>query len=287
MNPIRTKLMSDLQRIAAEQYRLREGEEVQDYIRLMLENIGDPQPELRDELIYPAFNEWILEQRRFSSNELRAILTVLLDERHLFHGIGSQGDETVFTRTFTILVIGLIIQRHREQPFLDAGWFLQLKTALLRYYTEEKDLRGYVEKNGWAHSAAHGADAMDELVQCPESGEPVQLEVLEAVRGMLQNGVYIFREEEDERMATIVDTMIQRNLLARERIAEWIRRLAACGSQPRSNSQYINRINSKNFVRALYFRRRKESFGKELQEALLTAELKMNKFTVSDVNFVH
>ncbi|CQR55193.1 hypothetical protein PRIO_2789 [Paenibacillus riograndensis SBR5] len=153
-----------------------------------------------------------------------------------------------------------------------------MKAALLRYYTEEKDLRGYVEEGGWAHSAAHGADAIDELVQCPESGEPVQLEVLEAVRGMLQNGVYLFREEEDERMATIVDTMILRNLLARERIVEWIGSLAACGSQPRSNSQYINRINSKNFVRALYFRREREHFGKELHETLLAAELKMNKF---------
>ncbi|QQZ59431.1 DUF2785 domain-containing protein [Paenibacillus sonchi] len=278
MNNIRARLMNDLQRIEAERYRLRKGEEVQDFICLMLEYIGDPQSELRDGLIYPTFYAWILEQRLLSSDELRAVLAVLLDEQHLFHGIGGQGDETVFTRTFTVLVIGLIIQRHREQPFLDAAGFRQLKAALLRYYAEEKDLRGYVEEGGWAHSAAHGADAIDELVQCPESGEPVQLEVLEAVRGMLQNGVYLFREEEDERMATIVDTMILRNLLARERIAEWISSLAACGSQPRSNSQYINRINSKNFVRALYFRRDSEYFGKKLQEALLAAELKMNKF---------
>ncbi|MNI08047.1 hypothetical protein D3C73_610710 [compost metagenome] len=283
MNQIRTQLMIDLQRIAAEQYKLREGEEVQDFICLMLEYIGDPQPELRDELIYPAFYEWILEQRLFSSGELRGILAVLLDEQHLFFGLGTQGDEKVFTRTFSALVIGLIIQRHREQPFLDAAGFHQLKSALLSYYTEEQDLRGYVEQGGWAHSAAHGADAIDELVQCQESGETVQLEVLEAVRDMLQNGVYIFREEEDERMATIVDTMILCNLLARERIAEWVSSLAANGSQPGNRSLYINRINSKNFVRALYFRREREYFGKELQEALIAAELKMNEFTAKTI----
>ncbi|OKP95516.1 DUF2785 domain-containing protein [Paenibacillus sp. P46E] len=286
MNSVRIQLMTDLQRIETEHYRLREGEEHRRFISLMLEYIGDPQPELRDELIYPAFYEWILEQRQFSSDELREILAVLLDEQHLFHGIGVQGDDTVFTRTFTILVIGLIIQRHREQPFLDAAGFLTLKTALLRYYTEEKDLRGYVEEGGWAHSAAHGADALDELVQCPECDERVQLEILEAVRVMLHNGAYIFRDEEDERMATIVDTMIRGNLLARERIAEWIDSLAASGSQPRIRSQYINRVNSKNFVRALYFRREREGLGQELQEALLTSEMKLNKFTVESIHSV-
>lgn len=204
-----------------------------------------------------------------------------MDERHLFYGIGGRGDETVFTRTFTLLVIGLIIQRHREQPFLNAGEFQQLKTALLRYYTEERDLRGFVEQGGWAHSAAHGADALDELVQCPESDVPVQLEVLEAVRGMLQNGVYTFGDEEDERMATIVDTMLCHNLLAREQIAEWLSSLAACGSQPRSRSQYINRVNCKNFVRSLYFRR-----GTELQEAHLAAEAELNRFRAADIDAV-
>ncbi|OKP82498.1 hypothetical protein A3844_18605 [Paenibacillus helianthi] len=287
MNSVRIQLMTDLQRIETEHYRLREGEEHQRFISLMLEYIGDPQPELRDELIYPAFYEWILEQRLFSSDELRGITAVLLDEQHLFHGIGGQGEDTVFTRTFTTLVIGLIIQRHRERPFLDAAGFLKVKTALLRYYIEEKDLRGYVEEGGWAHSAAHGADALDELVQCPECDEPLQLEVLEVVRRKLHNGVYIFRDEEDERMATIVDTMIRGNLLARKRIAEWIGSLAASGSQPGSRSQYINRVNSKNFVRALYFRREREGLGQELHEALLTAELNVNKFTTGTINSVH
>ncbi|CQR55192.1 hypothetical protein PRIO_2788 [Paenibacillus riograndensis SBR5] len=108
MNKIRTQLMTDLQRIAAEEYRLREGEEVQDFIRLMLEYIGDPQPELRDGLIYPTFYAWILEQRLFTSDELRGILAVLLDEQHLFHGIGGQGDETVFTEPSRYLSSALL-----------------------------------------------------------------------------------------------------------------------------------------------------------------------------------
>ena len=196
MDETRSKLILDLQRIEEEQYQLREGERVQDFITLMLHYIGDPQPELRDELIYPTFYEWIATQKRFTTTELLEMLMILTDEEHLFYRIGSDGDPSVFTRTFTVLVIAIIACRHRQQPFLGPEYFLKLKHSLLRYYREEKDLRGYLLEGGWAHSAAHGADALVELVQCRESGSALHHEVLDAIRGMLHNGKHSFSEEE-------------------------------------------------------------------------------------------
>lgn len=273
--------MLDLQRIEEEHYRLRDGEQLQDFVTLMLQYIGDPQPELRDELIYPTFYEWINEENRFTEAELRSLLTVLTDGQHLFYHIGSEGDQTVFTRTFSVLPIALIVRHHRQKPFLDFADFLHLKDSLLRYYKEEKDLRGYLAEGGWAHSAAHGADALVELVQCPESDTAVQLEVLAAIQGMLHNGIHIFSEEEDERMAIILDTMIDKDLLPQQEIADWISGLAQCGGWPRSRSQVIARTNSKNFLRCLYFRRGQDSRGNGLTAAMLAAEAKLNKFANS------
>lgn len=274
--------MIDLQRIEREQYQLREGEQLQDFMSLMLQYIGDPDPELRDELIYPTFCEWIHEGERFTETELRNLLAVLTDEQHLFNHIGSEGDQSVFTRTFSVLPIALIVQRHRKQPFLDIAEFQHLKHSLLRYYKEEKDLRGYLSEGGWAHSAAHGADALVELVQCPESDATVQHEVLAAVQRMLYNGIHIFNEEEDERIASIVDTMIDKDLLQQQEIADWIRGLTQCVDCPRSRGQSIARVNSKNFLRCLYFRRGQDSHGNVLAAALLTTEAKLNKFLISN-----
>jgi hypothetical protein len=273
--------MQDLQRIEEEHYRLREGEQLQDYVTLMLQFIGDPQPELRDELIYPTFYEWITEKNRFNETELRSLLIVLTDEQHLFYHIGREGDPSVFTRTFSILPIVLIVRRHRQQPFLDLDDFQHLKNSLLRYYNEEKDLRGYVSEGGWAHSAAHGADALVELVQCPESDETLQLEVLGAVKGMLHNGIQIFNEEDDERIVSIVDSMIDKDLIPKKVVEEWISGLTQCTDWPRSRSQVIARVNSKNFVRSLYFRRRQDSQVNGFVESLLAAEAKLNKFAIS------
>ncbi|WP_054940153.1 DUF2785 domain-containing protein [Paenibacillus ihuae] len=278
MSDRRAKLIHDLQRLEAEEYRLRQGEAHTEWIRLMLEYIGDPQPELRDELIYPTFYKWILEQQLFTNDELRSFLAVLIDERHLFYGIGDTEDNSVFTRTFSVLPVALIMQRHIKQPFLTAEEFRSLKDALLRYYREEKDLRGYVEEGGWAHAAAHGADALDELVKCPESSEEVQLEVLEAIKEMLQNRMCLFGEEEDERMATVVDTMIVQNRLGWNSIAGWISSLGDCGTWTPGRSQRIAQINSKNFLRSLYFRRGRKDRSEAFEQVLLTAEASLNRF---------
>jgi len=280
VSDIRLKLMEDLQRIEENEYQLGEGEQHQDFLPLLLQYIGDPQPELRDNLIYPMFYMWIKEENRFSEEELRSLLTVLTDENHLFYNIGSEEDQSVFTRTFSALPIALIIQRHRQNPFLNQEEIEQLMQAMLRYYNEEKDLRGYLSVGGWAHSASHGADVFVELVQCEESSVAMLREVLVAISGMLHNGIHIFSDEDDERLVNIVDTMIDKELLPHQEIADWISCLAQCCYFPKSRSQVIARVNSKNFLRSLYFRRGQDSRGNELNTAILGTEAKLNRFSI-------
>lgn len=207
-------------------------------------------------------------------------MAVLMDDRHLFYRIGSEGDQSVLTRAFSVLPVALIVQRDRNNPFLTPDEFQHLKHSLLRYYQEEKDLRGYLAVEGWAHAAAHGADALEELIRCRESDNVLQREVLEAVKGMLHNGVRIFDEEEDERMASIVDTMISEALLPQQEIADWIHCLSKCTEWPDTRTQRIARVNGKNFVRSLYFRTRVRNDGNNLilNGAMLTAEAKLNRF---------
>ncbi|USK52866.1 DUF2785 domain-containing protein [Cytobacillus solani] len=278
MHNTKTKLMKDLIRIQKEHYQLQEGEEVQDFVTQMLQYIGDPQPELRDDLIYTTFQKWIFEMNKFTDEELRNLLSILIDKQHLLYHLGNAGDLTVLTRAFSVLPIALILHRHLKQPFLAFSDFQAVKNALLRFYKEEKDLRGYLPVEGWAHSAAHGADALEELIQCPESDMSLQLEVLDVIKGMLHNGIYIFCDEEDERIASIVDTMIVKNLIPNEKITDWLISLADCADWTRNRDQMIAQINSKNFIRSLYFRREYVSHNNQLAAALLEAEGKLNNF---------
>ncbi|AIQ23405.1 DUF2785 domain-containing protein [Paenibacillus sp. FSL H7-0737] len=279
MNDTREQLIIDLQRIEENDYELRSGEQLRDYVKLMLEYIGDPQPKLRDDLIYSTFYKWVNEKQWFSDAELRELLLILLDEQHLFYHIGSKEDQAVFTRTFSVLIVALILQRHREQAFLASAEFTNVKEALIRYYEEEQDLRGFMPEEGWAHAAAHGADALDELVLCSESDAAIREEVLAVIQRMLYNDQHIFSDEEDERIATIVATMIDHHLLPQQSIVDWIRNLEQCGGWPRSRGQYVARVNTKNFVRSLYFRLLPLKNNPAMVEVLLKAEMNLNKFT--------
>ncbi|AIQ61672.1 hypothetical protein PBOR_35795 [Paenibacillus borealis] len=275
----RTELIRKLERLEEERYILREGERLQDFTCLMLRHIGDPEPELREH-IYSTFHIWLKRDNKFSCEEMRQLLAVLMDDRHLFYRIGSEGDHSVLTRAFAVLPIALIVQRHRDNSFLTPNEFQHLKHSLLRYYRKEKDLRGYLAVEGWAHAAAHGADALEELIRCPESDNVLRHEVLGAITRMLHNGARIFDEEEDERMASIVDTMISEALLPQQEIADWIHSLSKCTEWPDTRAQRIARVNGKNFVRSLYFRTRVRNDGNNLilNGAMLTAEAKLNRF---------
>lgn len=278
MNGTRDQLWIDLKRIEEDKYQLKEGEVLWDYITLMLQYIGDPHPDLRDELIYPTFYEWIMVRQVFDQDELRRMLSILLDEHHLFYHIGSEGDSSVFTRTFSILVVTLIVQRHIQISFLSETEFDILKNSILRYYQEEKDLRGFLDESGWAHGAAHGADALEELVKCKESDKGTQQEILASVRAMLYNGHHMFSDEEDERIASILDTIIFNQFLPHTSVVKWISQLEECCSWPRSRSQYITRVNTKNFLRSLYFRLIHNNRGIEYIDSILHTEAVLNKF---------
>jgi hypothetical protein len=280
----REQLLSDLRRIQKNQYQLDEGEKAFDHIPLMLEYIGDPDPELRDELIYSVLCEWICEKEYFSDDELLYILSVIIDEDYLFCHIGSDGDDTVFIRTFSVLVAVLILYRHRKKPFLDYNMFIKLKNDLIRYYTEEKDLRGYTEDKGWAHGAAHGADALDEIILCKECDENLCTEILEAIKKVLHNGKYIFCNEEDERIARAVYRMIKGDLFPYQSIVDWIEGLCRCCNWEYSRSQYVARVNTKNFIRCLYFKFMHSKSNLDITNVLFCAEEKVNRFFQIDKN---
>lgn len=276
------QLIMHLRKIRENNYNLAEDENVHSYAVLMLQHIGDINPELRDDLIYNTFCEWICEKEYFNEEELRQVLTILLDDNHLFYHIGSFEDNTVFTRTFSVLVVVLILSQHRKRFFLDFDMFTKVKDKLILYYKQEKDFRGYLDDYGWAHGAAHGADAMDELVQCKESDESVCIEVLGAIQNVLWNGKYLFSNEEDERIARVVYRIIKNNFVSSQLINNWISGLSQCCEWDKTRTQYIARVNSKNFVRCLFFKLKHSNCAIDINSTLFIAEKKLNRFLQVD-----
>lgn len=287
INIERKKLIADLKRIADEDYKLSKGEEAMDFARIMLQYIGDTDPYLRDDLIYYTFCQWICEKQYFSNEELNEIVDALLDEKHLFLHMGNEGDDTVFTRTFSVLLMDVFLYWNRNNGYLSMNKFMKVKDRLIRYYNEEKDLRGYLEVKGWAHAADHGADVMCELVRSKESNDSIRLEVLDSLKKVLSNGKYLLSNEEDERMTRVVFLLVVKELLLKESICKWIEGLAKNISAQYSREQYIARVNTKNFMRCLYFSLMHQENTKDITDLLFITEEKLNKFIQVDKRLVN
>ena len=87
--------------------------DVNKLINGMLENIGSIDPDLRDELIYGSFHIMFLKTNVLN-DYFRDILNVCTNNDHLFYKIGEQNSDSVFTRSFSVLLIPLILYKHRK-----------------------------------------------------------------------------------------------------------------------------------------------------------------------------
>lgn len=228
----------------------------------MMKEVGNVDSALRDDLIYVTFARLITEDR-LTTDRLKKLLAESLDERHLFYRLGEFETDSVFTRSFSVLIVALILIADRSHAFLDRAEVLQIKERLIDYFSKELDRRGYVEGKGWAHSIAHTADAMDELARHELMEANDLIELLETIQRKLfwEEGVYIHNE--DERLALAAFAILSRRKLKDDRILQWIENFQHRLEREKATSSNLQhmymRLNVRNFLRSLFFRLRFEA----------------------------
>jgi len=247
-------LKNNLKKLQADDFSLPQGLDHAALLNEMLANIGSPDSELRDELIYFSLQEWIARKPQFPIDDLRVTWPLLLDEQHLFFRIGEQNSDSVFTRSFSALTLALYVYRHRYEAYLSPSDLRTILTALCGYLPLEQDLRGFEPGPGWAHATAHSADALDELAQCAELDRSDLLRILAAILAGMSRPQAPFVQREDERMAAACVSLIERALIPLEEVnahlAETVKVLREKAFDPRDFSVW----NFRNFLRALHFR---------------------------------
>jgi hypothetical protein len=225
-------------------------------IEQMVQHIGSTDPELRDKLIYTSFY-YLIKQDYLNHQQMKYLIETCLDQNHLFLGIGTTDDDSVFTRAFSTLVIALILGKDREDRFLSEETVLQAIDSSFQYMQKEEDTRGYVEEKGWAHSIAHGADLLDEAVKHPLFELTLANECLNTIGNCIyRETAYI--DDEDERLIFAITALLEKgmdeNLLKNWVIGlsnEVIEMKKTRGYSP---SFFRKNTNLNQFLKSLYFR---------------------------------
>ncbi|WP_456278823.1 DUF2785 domain-containing protein [Bacillus sp. AK128] len=242
----------------------------------MLDNIGAIDPELRDTLIYPTFIK-IIDQGGLTKEQHQYILNHCLDDQHLLYKIGEKNTDSVFTRSFSSLVIAGLLSKDRQIGDFSHECIKNVYQKTEWYLKNEQDTRGFVEEKGWAHSIAHGADLLVSVVRHPKSTESCSLEVLNIISNcLLKDATYI--DDEDERLIFVIEALIERNL-DEKMLNEWIIQLLnqlewIKEQESTSNRYYRTKFNISNFLKALYFRMGFKEIGSGVRD-VINDELKV------------
>lgn len=219
----------------------------------MLKHIGSPDSELRDNLIYQTFCQFILESK-LNHDLLTEILDICLSDHFLFKRIGEKNTDSVFTRSFTSLLIALILFQDNRDNFLSRAKVLEVKDKLISYVNREKDVRGYVREKGWAHSMAHVADAFDELVKNTKMKQIYYSEIVKAILDKIYQAESVYIHDEEERMiipiVQMADNGLEKSVLE-SMIKNWRKELEKDKNKLEEENYWFLVANCKNFLKSL------------------------------------
>ncbi|CAG9614463.1 hypothetical protein BACCIP111899_03693 [Bacillus rhizoplanae] len=269
------ELKQELQHIKNNNYSVPEDVDAYPYAQWMLDYIGSPDAELRDELIYSTLERWITGEV-FRQKELRGLLLQALSPDYLFYKIGEKETDSVFKRAFSILIPPLILSVHEKEPFLSEEQLYSVAEQVLEYVYLEQDVRGYVEGKGWAHSTAHAADALDALARTIRNRE-FSHAILAAVRHKICLHDYLYINFEDERLVTAVMSLRNQGILAQEEWKNWLHSFTVIEEAPAPRNDILVQ-NIKSFLRSLYFRVLEKEANSEFTIAVLETLKELKKF---------
>ncbi|TYS57762.1 DUF2785 domain-containing protein [Sutcliffiella horikoshii] len=226
-------------------------------INSMMKHIGSTDPILRDNLIYTNFAKFI-NGGVIPQSKILNMLKICLDEEHLFYKIGEEKTDSVFTRSFSSLVVALILAND-DGTLIDAKRLVEIQAAILKYLDKERDTRGFVGNKGWAHSIAHAADMLTALVSHAHFRINLLSDGLKAIETCLLKDV-VYQDEEEERLIFAVEALLDKGI-EKQMLINWIKGLSSNLNKEQEKhgqtlSFYRSKINVTNFMKSLYFRLR-------------------------------
>lgn len=245
-----------LRAIVAADYAVPVGQTAEELSGPLLAALGSPDPVLR-EPTPDILGVWI-ERGLYTPAELRAMAARMTD--NLANGLGEQETNSVFLRTFSLLVLTSIVNQDNVQPFYDGADLRAILERVLAYAGAERDLRGYIQGGGWAHAAAHTGDVLWVLASNRYLDAADLERILDAIAVLVApptGHVYLYNEE--ERLAHATLGVLHRRLVPALALAAWLERLVHPGgcdlgfAALLSASDAGRRHNTIAFLRALYF----------------------------------
>jgi hypothetical protein len=213
--------------------------------------LGSTDPTERDEIAYPILATWV------SAGVYDDLLAGLGDGMAvgLTRGLGESGTDTVFRRSFSVLVLAECVARDNAETLLPAAKIFEWGDRVGGWLVRERDSRGFVPGRGWAHAIAHGADAVGVLAESTHFGLNELTVLLDVIADrVLTETPAPLSSGEPDRLARATMAVLRRRLVPLRIIEPWLARLTAAATTrvPPDRDPYLTTGNAESFLRSLH-----------------------------------
>jgi hypothetical protein len=205
--------------ISRNDYKIPDGYKLEDLTKTLFAYLGSTDPELRDDIAYIVYANW-LKQDLYTKEEIQTHIETLLV--NLKKGIGETESDSVFLRAFSVLLLAEIVHNDNKKSLFEKELIQTILEKGLWYLEAEKDPRGYIPVMGWAHALAHTADLMMVLGRNRHLTNEDLVRILQGITNkIMQPNHYVYIHREDERLANAVIQILQRDLLSYDEVEKW------------------------------------------------------------------
>ncbi|EAG1697082.1 DUF2785 domain-containing protein [Listeria monocytogenes] len=195
-------------------------------IDTMLSYLSSVDSELRDNIAYNIFFEWLVGQDNLTTDQKRRIYNYAVNKNHLLFKINIIDSDAVFQRSFLALIIALLLENNKVHNFLTNNEIRKTLNLLIELLEKEKNTHSFIEEKGWAHCIAHTADALDELIYQRTISEIDVKKIMTAITFFYKTNPNILTGEEDERLSNILITALFEQKINIEEVKNWLNSLS-------------------------------------------------------------
>ena len=197
----------------------------QEEIRWLLEHLGDPSSEIRDDLVFTSLARG-LQEELFTLEQFQFIAEEVSSDEGLYKEMDSRGVSTL-KRSFRALIYANLLSCDGTKESL---YYQKLSSPIratmlnqgLHYLTKEKETTGYSYQYGWVHAFAHGADLLTEVICHPSFPKSDIAEAFEIIGKIFKRVEIRFTNDEDWRLARVLYEPILRGKIESSLLTAWL-----------------------------------------------------------------
>ncbi len=132
-----------------------EGKISDEDLAFLLKYIGNRDPKIRDTGVYFTLLS-LFKNQQITNEQVVWLKNYLLQDDVLFFHILEPENDGVFTRSFAVLFLSLVIDQDQANfHVLELSDYEEIQERMATYILLEQDGRGFVAEKGWAHVYSH------------------------------------------------------------------------------------------------------------------------------------